>query len=212
MILLDLSDAYYTVDHNILVSRLHNYLGIQDQALKWCKSYLSNRPQYVRIGTVTSHTPLYLITPFRRALCLDHHGVRYIPIPFVILFSAMTLIIMFMLMTRSPIYHLIHSSNMQTLLLIGTIDICINKIRQWIKSNYLKLNDDKTEFLLFGSHQQLSKINTEHINVGDSSFATVSQAWNLGSIFNSSMTMKPHYYLQCHPFFSILTSKHQQYS
>ena len=56
----------------------------------------------------------------------------------------------------------------------------------------MKLNDDKTEFLLFGSHQHLSKINIEHINVGDSSIATVSQARNLGAIIDSSMTMKPH--------------------
>ena len=55
LILLDLSAAFDTVDHNILISRLHNYLGIQDQALNWCKSYLSNRPQYVRTGTATSH-------------------------------------------------------------------------------------------------------------------------------------------------------------
>ena len=61
-----------------------------------------------------------------------------------------------------------------------------------MKANFLKLNDDKTEFLLFGSHQQLSKINIEHINVGDSSIARVSQARNLGAIFDSSMTMKPH--------------------
>ena len=61
-----------------------------------------------------------------------------------------------------------------------------------MKANFLKLNDDKTEFLLFGSHQQLSMVNIEHINVGDSSIAAVSQARNLGAIFDSSMTMKPH--------------------
>ena len=55
LILLDLSAAFDTVEHNILISWLHNYLGIQDQALKWCKSNLSKRPQYVRIGTATSH-------------------------------------------------------------------------------------------------------------------------------------------------------------
>ena len=49
-----------------------------------------------------------------------------------------------------------------------------------MKSNFLKLKDNKTEFLIFGSHQQLSKISIEHINVGDSSIASVSQARNLG--------------------------------
>ena len=62
-----------------------------------------------------------------------------------------------------------NSSQQHTNSTIATIELCINEIRQWMQSNFLKLNDDKTEFLLFGSHQQLSEINIERtcINVGD---------------------------------------------
>ena len=59
------------------------------------------------------------------------------------------------------------------------------------RTSFLKLNDEKTEFMLFGSHQQLSKINIGCIHIGDSSIASASQARNLGAIFDSSMTMKP---------------------
>ena len=76
--------------------------------------------------------------------------------------------------------------------IIATLELCINEIRQWMKSNFLKLNDKKTEFMLFGSHQQFSKINIDCIHIGDSSIASASQARNLGAIFDSSMTMKPH--------------------
>ena len=50
LVLLDVSAAFDTVDHKILLSRLQYHLGIHDIALDWCKSYLLNRPQHVCIG------------------------------------------------------------------------------------------------------------------------------------------------------------------
>ena len=54
LVLLDLSAAFDTVDHNILLSRLQNHLGIEDTAQAWCKSYLYQRTQHVCIGTAVS--------------------------------------------------------------------------------------------------------------------------------------------------------------
>ena len=50
LVLLDLSAAFDTVDHKILLSRLQYNIGIHDIALDLCKSYLLNRPQHVCIG------------------------------------------------------------------------------------------------------------------------------------------------------------------
>ena len=108
------------------------------------------------------HTQLYLITLVRKALCLDHNGWLYIPIPFVMLFSAMTLNYR-VYADDTQLYLSFNSSLQNANSTITTIELCINEIRQWMKSNFLKLNDDKTEFLPFCSHQQLSKINIEHI-------------------------------------------------
>ena len=51
---LDLSAAFDTVNHKILLDILKNYFGITEQALAWISSYLSNRKFLVQIGQLTS--------------------------------------------------------------------------------------------------------------------------------------------------------------
>ena len=75
---------------------------------------------------------------------------------------------------------------------ITTLGKCIQVIRSWMRRNFLKLNDEKTEFLLFGSRQQLSKVFLSFITIGDSQIIPPSQGRNMGVIFDSTMTLKPH--------------------
>ena len=46
---------------------------------------------------------------------------------------------------------------------IQNLENYINKIRDWMCINLLKLNDDKMEFIILGTQQQLQKI--DHINI-----------------------------------------------
>ena len=54
LVFLDLSAAFDTVDHDILLRLLEYKFGIKDQAVTWFKSYLSNRSQRIVIGSAKS--------------------------------------------------------------------------------------------------------------------------------------------------------------
>ena len=53
---LDLSAAFDTLDHNILIDRFNFEFGIEGLALKWLEAYLLGRKQFVKLGTHTSFT------------------------------------------------------------------------------------------------------------------------------------------------------------
>ena len=55
LILLDLSAAFDTVHHNILLTRLHS-IGLSDSALNWFQSYISDRTECVSLGKEKSRT------------------------------------------------------------------------------------------------------------------------------------------------------------
>ena len=52
---LDLSAAFDTVDHCILLHRLEKMFGIEDKALDWFRTYLTGRTQSVVVGDCESH-------------------------------------------------------------------------------------------------------------------------------------------------------------
>ena len=57
---------------------------------------------------------------------------------------------------------------------------CISDIRLWMANNMLKLNNEKTKFIIFGTHQQLAKISDISIKVGSMKIQPVDEVRNLG--------------------------------
>ena len=88
---------------------------------------------------------------------------------------------------------------------------CISDIRAWMTNNYLKLNDTKTEFLVIGSRQQLTKIKIDSIRVGPTEIQKVSSVRNLGAWFDTFMTMTTHIGKACSKgFFGLVQNKANQ--
>lgn len=54
LLLLDLSAAFDTVDHSILLSRLALRFGVDGQVIAWIESYLKDREQFVQIENTKS--------------------------------------------------------------------------------------------------------------------------------------------------------------
>jgi len=51
---LDLSKAFYSVKHDVLLQKLQKYFGFRGNALNLIKSYLTNRYQYTKVGNSKS--------------------------------------------------------------------------------------------------------------------------------------------------------------
>ena len=77
------------------------------------------------------------------------------------------------------------------------IHTCIKEIRLWISQQFLTLNENKTEFIVFGTTVQLSKLKTSTLVVGDSCMNISSKVRNLGSIFDNKMKLTSHVNIVC---------------
>ena len=80
---------------------------------------------------------------------------------------------------------------------IEAMELCIKALRVWMITDKMKLNDDKTEFMLLGTHQQLSKVCIEKLFVGDVTVTPVSVSRNLGVWFDSHMSYVTHINKTC---------------
>ena len=77
------------------------------------------------------------------------------------------------------------------------MESCIRDIKSWMCSDKHKLNDDKTEFIIIGTQQQLSKVKINNIVIGESKIKPVSLVRNLGAWFDDKCSMAIHITKMC---------------
>ena len=184
LVLLDLSSAFDTVDHRILIKRLRDYVGISGIALDWLSSYLTDRSFSISIGDfVSNSSPLSCGVP---------QGSVLGPL----LFSLYLLPLGKIISHYDVAYHL-YADDIQLQFAfkpsepykLSRLLDCLNAIRVWTTENSLQLNADKTEVLVVAPDKCVSVILK---NIGHLSTAAHSNLRNLGVIFNNSMSFDTH--------------------
>ena len=162
LILLDLSVAFDTIDHNILLHRLETRFTVPGATINWFRSYLTDRAQAIVIGDLLSGRSKSATISLNSRI---PQGSVLGPILFTIYMVPIGDIyrkneIEFHLYTDdTPTYISFKPSvpNSKSDCIAG-IEKCIEEINIWMTQNLLKLNSDKTEFIPLGTRQQLSKV------------------------------------------------------
>ena len=75
---------------------------------------------------------------------------------------------------------------------VSSTQSCLRDVQNWMLMDRLKLNPDKTEFLILGTRQQLEKVITSHLVVGESRISPSTKVKNLGSWFDPNLDMISH--------------------
>ena len=190
LVLLDLSAAFDVIDHELLLSRLLNEVGITGTAHHWFRSYLTDRVQRVAVNqTFSQDMPLSCGVP---------QGSVLGPILFSLYTSQLGRIIESHGISRkifaddTELYKNFQPNSSASTVAVQALENCCLTVKSWMAANRLKLNDDKTEAILCGSDASLRKIAIESIKVGASEIHVSSTVRDLGFFIDRNLTMVPH--------------------
>ena len=145
-----LSAAFDKVDHTVFLHKLYNKFGIEDETLSWFRSYLVNRKHRVSINGISSDSHrlkcgvpqgsvlgarMYTICTQQLSHIILRHGLQHHSYA-----------------DDTQIYTKICENTVEARSeAIANLENCISDIRIWMKANALKLNEDKTECIIFST-------------------------------------------------------------
>ena len=184
--LLDFSSAFDTIDHTILVHRLHTDFGFTDTVLQWFSSYLTDRTHYVSLcNHCSDFAPV-------------HSGVPQCAVLGLMLFNLYIKPLSAIIDSHSVIHHSF-ADDLQLQMsappdwiseLLHSMQSCISDVKAWATANMLKFNDSKTELMLVTSKRSkhLHNLPTS-ITIGNAHIPFKQSVKNLG------------FTLDCHLFF-----------
>ena len=184
--MLDFSLAFDTIDHPILVHRLHTDIVFTDTVLQWFSSYLTDRIHHISLSNHCS------------ALAPVHSGIPQGSVLGPILFTMYTKPLSAIIDSHSIIHHSF-ADDLQLQMyappdriseLLHSMQSCISDVKAWATANMLKLNDNKTELMLVISKRtkHLHNLPTS-ITIGNAQIPFKQSVMNLSFTLDCHLTM-----------------------
>jgi len=189
LVMLDQSAAFDVIGHDILLQRLEFAFGISGRALKWFGSYLQDRSQCVCVGKDVSKT--------LPVVCSVPQGSVLGPV----LYTMYTKSIGVICRRHNVLYHC-YADDIQLYCTaegsedlaakLSSINECIDELKSWMGCNMLKLNSEKTEFIIFASKKSPGRNMTPSLPWHLQDINIFSYVRSLGVIFHSALSFARH--------------------
>jgi hypothetical protein len=185
LVLLDLSAAFDTVDHEILLRRFNTSYGINGTSIQWLRSNLTGRSQYVRRCSVKS----FIV----RLVCDVPQGSMLGPVLFVLYTADLIHLI-----ERHSLHPHLYADDTQVYGSCSRADVrqlqssCVDDIVSWMQSNRLKLNTDKTEMLRCATSRRQHQLPTTPTRIGNDLITSSTSVRDLGVYLDADLSMRSH--------------------
>lgn len=191
----DLSAAFDTVDHGILLSVASKCFGINGSVLEWISTYLQPRTFSVIVDSKSSTT--------RKLSYSVPQGSVLGPVLFTwysstILTGARINQSLMAYADDHTLYDTFKAgSAISEEQCVSCMELSLVNTMTWMSANRLKMNNAKTEAIIFRSNYYNNKLTTSSITVGDATVDLTSTMKLLGVSFDCNLTLKYHIIQKC---------------
>ena len=195
LVVLDLGTAFDTVNHSVLLNVLHNQFGITGKALNWYDTYLRPHQHYMEItGSRSQPRSIDFSVPqsscARPTLYSAYAGALQTVIPEGIDLNDFA--------DDHNVKKSFGAGNkVDEKAVISDLELCTTRINEWMNVNRLKMNTDKTEFILLGSRYHLPKCETMSINICGDTVVKSNKIKLLGAWLDENLSFKSHINIKC---------------